>query len=176
MIDKINIIRFILVLSFVSSLMSDVLAAYEPFEVEAIKVTNTIAVDVNAAGTNQFNNINTTAVINTEPDVFTSVTTNGVFCIPGTYLVDVSLYHTGGSGRNNPSVEITVNSVGTGVIGADGYVRRASGHDEASTTVSDLVRFTTISKIGFQTTMLSSGGAVVAPAGQSVMRIVRVDD
>ena len=166
----------ILISLLCASLLTNAQGAYEPFEIQAIKVTNTATANVNAAGTTQFNNINTTAVINTDTDVFTSVNTDGVNCEPGTYMVDIVLYHINGSGRNNPAVEVTVDGVSTGTRGADGYVRRSSGHDEASTTVSDLVSFTTASKIGFQTIRLAAGGTATAPVGQSIMRIVRVDD
>jgi hypothetical protein len=151
-------------------------ASYEPFEIEAIKVTNTLAADVNQAGAVQFNNINTTAVINTDSNIFTSVNTDGVNCAAGTYLVNVVLHHINGNARNNPYVEVSVNGVSTGVRGADGLVRRANGHDEGTSSVSDLVRFTTPSKIGFITRRLAAGGVAPAPAGQSMMRIVRVDD
>lgn len=151
-------------------------AAYDPFEIEAIKVTNTLAADVNQAAATQFNSINTTAVINTDPNIFTSVTTNGVNCVAGTYLVNVLLHHINGTALNNPYVEVTVNSVSTNIRGADGFVRRANGHDEGTTSVADLVRLTTPRKIGFRTLRLAAAGVAPAPAGRSMMRIVRIDD
>ncbi len=118
-------------------------AAYDPFEPDIIQVTNTLAADVNISPQSEFDNFNTTPIVNTDTvgNSFTSITSNGVVCVPGTYLVDVALYHTATSARINPTVEVTVDGVGTGLIGADGYVRSGSGHDEASTSVSDLVRF-----------------------------------
>lgn len=154
--------------------------AYSPFEPDVIKVTNTATVNVNTLAQTEFNNINTTAVFNTNADVFTSVTSNGVVCVPGLYLVDIALYHTAGSSaqRSNPTVEVTVNSVSTGIRGANGYIRRSGGHDEATTTVADMVQLTSTAKIGFDTFRLTelSTGNVAAPVGQSMMRIVRIDD
>jgi hypothetical protein len=151
-------------------------AAYELFEITAVKVTNTAATDVNTTAATQFNNINTTAVINTNSDICTSVSTDGVTCEAGTYMVYVSLYHEGGNSRNSVGVQVTVNGTGTGIMGADGFVSRSNGHDEATTTVSDVVRFTTASKIGFFTQRLAQNGAATAPAGQSIMRIIRLYD
>ena len=171
--------RLVLVLISLVTFAS-VQAAYEPFEPDVIKVINTAATNVNTAVQTEFNNFNTTAVFNTDADVFTSVTTNGVVCVPGLYLVDIVLYHVAPSTaqRSNPSVEVTVDSVSTGIRGANGYVRRSGSHNEGTTTVADLVQLTTTSKIGFDTFRLTefSTGNVSAPVGQSAMRIVRIDD
>jgi hypothetical protein len=153
--------------------------AYNPFEPDVIKVTNTATIDINVSPQAEFNNINTTPIFNTDSNVFTSITTNGVFCVAGTYLVDVVLYHESTAQRSNQALEVTVNSVSTGIRGANGYIRSIStNHREATTTVADVVQLTTTSKIGFDTLRLTEGstGAVAAPAGQSSMRIVRVDD
>jgi hypothetical protein len=183
MIDKIY--KLILV-SFIFCLFAlEVKTAYEPFEIDAIKVTNSLAADVNTATVTQFNNINTTAVINSDTDVFTSVDSDGVNCVAGTYLVDVILYRTSNNPSNGPrtnvGVEITVDGVGTGSVGADGYIRSPndgapSGHEEASTSVSDVVVLSSVGKIGFTTIQLASANTEPAPAGQSILRIVRVDD
>lgn len=152
--------------------------AYNPFEPDVIKVINTATANINVTPQAEFNNINTTPVFNTNSDVFTSVTSNGVFCVPGLYLVDIVMYNTTAAAqRAIPTVEVTVNSVSTGIRGANGYIRRGSGHDESSTTVADMVRLTTTSKIGFDTFQLgAASGNVAAPAGESSMRIVRIDD
>jgi hypothetical protein len=167
----------ILIIILISSLfLRNAKAAYNPFEPDVIKVTNTAVVNVNTNPQAEFNNINTTPIFNTNPNVFTSVTSNGVVCVPGLYLVDIALYHTTTSQRTNPAIEVTVNSVSTGIRGANGYVRVGSGHNESTTTVSDLVQLTTASKIGFDTLLLSAAGNVAAPVAQSSMRIVRIDD
>lgn len=183
MIDK---VYKLILISFILCLFAlEVKTAYEPFEIEAIKVTNSLAADVNTAAATQFNNINTTAVINSDTDVFTSVDSDGVNCIAGTYLVDVILYRTSNNPSNGPrtnvGVEITVNGTGTGTVGADGYIRSPndgspSGHEEASTSVSDVVVLSSASKIGFTTIQLADPIVNAAPAGQSMMRIVRIDD
>lgn len=151
-------------------------AAYNPFKTEAIKVTNTALANANVTPQAEFNNINTTALINTDTSVFISVTSNGVVCIPGTYLVDITMYQTASVTRGNTSIEVTVDSVGTGIIGANGYIRNGSGHNESSTSVSDLVTLTSVSKIGFDVFELANSGNMVVPAGQSSMRITRMKD
>jgi hypothetical protein len=152
-------------------------AAYNPFKPDAIKITNTAVVNVNVLGGAQFNNLNTTPIVNTDTDadVFLSVTSNGVFCVPGTYLVDVSLYQTIGA-IVNVGVEIMVNSVGTGHPGQSGFIDNAGGSREATTNVSEAIRLTSTSKIGFSTFRLANAGNVAVPVGQSALRITRFKD
>lgn len=153
-------------------------AAYNPFKPDAIKVTNTTLANSNLAAITDFNNFNTSAVINTNSSVFTSVASDGVNCAPGTYLVDIVLYQEiASSNRTNVSVEATVNGVGTGVIGASAYIRNGDGHGEASAIVSDTITLTTPAKIGFQFQGIARTTPTVAiPVGQSSMRIVRMKD
>ncbi len=93
-------------------------AAYNPFKTEAIKVTNILLGNANITPAVEFNNINTTALINTSTNVFSSATSNGIVCTPGTFLVDVVLYQAENAQRSNVSVEVTLDSVGTGITGA----------------------------------------------------------
>jgi hypothetical protein len=153
-------------------------AAYNPFKPDAIKVTNTAVVNINVNGGAQFNNLNTTPVVNTDTDanVFLSVTSNGVFCVPGTYLVDVSLYQTATVDDVNTAVEIRVNSVGTGHPGQTSFIDNASGSREATTNVSEIIRLTSTSKIGFMTSRLANAGNVATAVGQSAFRITRFKD
>ena len=172
-------VRFLLalILSLKISALS-VNSAYNPFEPDIIKVTNIFVTDVNTAAQTQFNNFNTTPVVNTDTnsDVFTSVTSNGVECAIGTYLVDVVLYQSDNVARSNVAVEITVDGISTGIRAANSYIRNSSGHNEASTNAYDMVRLTSPGKIGFDTLQLAGTGNVNAPANQSSMRIVRIDD
>jgi hypothetical protein len=168
---------FFLILLLLLTTSLELEAAYNPFTPEGIKVTNTALADANTSTTPiEFNNINTTPVVNTNSNVFTSVTSNGVFCIPGTYLVDIVMYQTSSVQRSNVAVEVTVNSVGTGILGANGYIRSANGHNESSSIVSDTVRLTSTSKIGFDIQRLAVAGTVAVPVGQSSMRIMRIKD
>lgn len=182
MIGKSIAISLIVFFCFCQALVSK--AAYEPFKIDAIKVTNTLAINVNAAGINQFANLNTTPVINTSSNVFTSVDADGVNCAPGTYLVDVILYRTqtpfDNNTRSNVGVEVTVDGVSTGIRAADGYIRAnvtsTLGHDEASTTASDLVTLNAAGKIGFTVQRMADNRVNPAPAGFSMMRIARMKD
>lgn len=184
MIDKIS--KFVVIVLLICLSISEANTAYQPLTIEAVKVTNTLAADVNTVAATQFNNLNTTAVLNSDTDVFTSVDSDGVNCIAGTYLVDVILYRTvynapTNGPRSNVAVEITVDGVGTGLRGAEGYLRTSNdsapdGHEESTTSVSDLVELTSAGKIGFETFRLASTVTSPAPAGQSMMRIVRIDD
>jgi hypothetical protein len=47
--------------------------AYNPFEPDVIKVTNTATIDINVSPQAEFNNINTTPIFNTDSNVFTSI-------------------------------------------------------------------------------------------------------
>lgn len=173
---KKGILFFIVFL--VLSRSSIVYSAYNPFKPDAIKITNTAVVNVNVLGGAQFNNLNTTPVINTDTDanVFLSVTSNGVFCVSGTYLVDIVLYQTAASNDVNASVEITVNSVRTGRPGASGFIDNASGHRESSTNVSEIISLSSTSKIGFDTIRMAGAGNIAVPVGQSALRITRLKD
>lgn len=171
--------RFWLLISIlVICVVSSVHSAYDPFEPDLIQLTNTAVADVSVTPQAEFNNLNTTPVINTDTDadVFTTIASNGVICTPGTYMVDVALYHTSTSARSNPSIEITVDGVSTGIRGANGYIRNNAGHNESTTNVVDLVQLATASKIGFETFELGTAGTVAAPVGQSSLRILRIDD
>lgn len=183
MIDRFRTITILIFIALIFSQQS-VETAYEPVEIEVIKVTNTLAADVNTAAVTQFNNINTTAVINTNTDVFTSVDSDGINCIAGTYMVDVILYRTHNGGVNedraNVAIQVTVDGTPTSALGADGYIRSSidggpSGHEEASTSISDLVVLTSAGKIGFNHQGLATIVTNAAPAGQSILRIVRIE-
>lgn len=170
-------IRFLLALMVFCTTALNLQAAYNPFTPEAIKVTNTALANANAStAATQFNNINTTALINTNTSVFTSVDSDGVNCIAGTYLVDIVLYQTSTVQRANVAVEVTVDGVSTGVRGATGYIRNQQGHNESSTNVSDTVRLTSTGKIGFNFRRIANSGTVVVPVGESAMRITRIKD
>ena len=153
-------------------------AAYNPFKPDAIKLTNTAVANLNQVAVTEFNNLNTTPVINTDgdADVFTSITTNGVVCAPGTYKIDIVVYHTGSISRGNIGLAVTVDGVATGAVGTSGYIRNGSGHTESSTTLSDSVDLTSSGKIGFQYQRIANAGTITAPVGQSSMRIVRMKD
>ena len=171
--------RFWLLISIlVICAVSSVHSAYDPFEPDLIQLINTAVTEVRVTPQAQFNNLNTTPVINTDTDsdVFTSIASNGVICSPGTYMVDVALYHTSNNARTNPHVELTVNGVPTGIRGANGYVRVSNGTNESTTNVVDLVQLATASKIGFDTFELGAAGTVAAPVGQSSLRILRIAD
>jgi hypothetical protein len=170
-------ILYTLLLAKLSS-FSMVYSAYNPFKPDAIKVTNTAVVNVNVLGGAQFNNLNTTPVVNTDTDanVFLSVTSNGIFCASGTYLVDIVLYQTAASNDVSASVEITVNSVRTGRPGASGFIDNGGGHRESSTNVSEIISLSSTRKIGFDTIRMAGAGNITVPVGQSALRITRLKD
>lgn len=169
---------FVLLSLLLGTVLGKLEAAYNPFTVEAIKVTNTALANANALTTpTQFNNINTTPLLNTNSNVFTSVDSDGVNCIPGTYMVDIVFYQTSASAqRTNVAVEVTLDGVSTGTVGANGYIRSLQNHNDSTSNVSDTVRLTSAGKIGFQYYRLSNTGTVAIPAGQSSIRITRIKD
>jgi hypothetical protein len=161
------------------TLILSVNATYNPFEPDVIKLTNTIVANVNLVTQAQFINFDTTAVFNTDSlgRVFTSITSNGVVAVAGTYMVDIVLYYEEPNENVNVGVEVTVDGVSTGIIGANGYIKNDKDHVECSTSISDLVKLSTTSKIGFMTEQIGrSDSDVVAPAGESSITITRVDD
>jgi hypothetical protein len=171
-------IRVLIILFIAFVIMSGNLkAAYNPFSPAVIKVTNTALANANSLTVpTQFNNINTSTVVNTNTDVFTSVDSDGVNCIPGTYMVDVSLYQTSTAQRTNVAIEVTLDSVSTGTVGANGYIRSVENHNDSTSNISDTVRLTSAGKIGFQYYRLSNTGTVAIPSGQSSIRITRIKD
>ena len=170
--------KCLIAILFLSISMTFVHCAYKPFEPDLIKLTNNALADINLTPQQQFNSINTTPLVNTDTDsdVFMSITSNGVLCARGTYMVDIVLYHTSVVEDTNTSIEVTVAGVATGIRGANGYIRNTAGHNESTTTVSDLVRLASPSKIGFSVFQLARAGVVVLPAAQSSINIVRIDD
>jgi ethanolamine utilization protein EutQ (cupin superfamily) len=117
------------------------------------------------------------SLLNTSTDVLTSVARDGVNCVVGTYMVDIVLYQTSNDARTNILVEVTVDGISTGTRGANGYIRDSSGHNEATTTVTDLVQLASAGKIGFGFGQLgATGNTVTIPLGESSMIITRMKD
>jgi hypothetical protein len=178
-ITKMKIFRILFVLILVYFFIGErVEAAYNPFKPDIIKLTNTVLNDADFDPFQQFDDFNTTAIVNTDTDgdVFTSVTTNGVVCIPGTYLINIVLYQTSPDDDTSIGVEVTIDGVGTGVLGATGYIAHSDGHNEATTIVSDSVDLTTTSKIGFDLGRLAENKSVAIPVGKSSISITRIKD
>ena len=69
-----------------------------------------------------------------------SVSATNITLPNGRYKITSTIYfETNSVQRANVATEILINGTSTGFTGAMGYIRRASGHNESSTTVSDIV-------------------------------------
>ena len=145
--------------------------------VDALEVTNTAYTALTNTSATQFSGFNTTPVVNTDSGsaVFTAFATDGVTCVAGTYRVTVQVYYTGGNARFNCSLRVTIDGTAGGAIGAHGYLRNASGHSEASNSVTRLVTLGSAAKIGFEHQRISGAtSAITMAAGESAMTIERI--
>lgn len=138
----------------------------------ALEVTNLAYTALTNGTETVFNGFNTTPTVNTDggSSIFTAVAADGVTCAVGTYRVTVQIYYTGSNTRFNVALQVSVDGVAGGAIGAGGYLRNTGGHNEASNSVSRLVTLATPAKIGF--THIQNAGAantITMPAGNSSM-------
>jgi hypothetical protein len=86
----------------------------------------------------------------------------------------VNLYQTGTSQRTNVAVQITVNGIGSGRLGAQAYIRAQTSHNEASSTITEPIAVTAGQKIGFRMVQLAGAGTVTAPASTTIFYIKKV--
>jgi len=138
------------------------------------ELTNILVNDINQSSDTPIS-FNTTALHNSNTTIFTPTILGIEVEAAGVYEVMTNIYMTSTSARTNVALEITVNGVSQGVRGAGAYIRSASGHNEASGHVSQLVTLNVGDIVGVTAQKISANGAVAVPAGQSNLIIKKLN-
>jgi hypothetical protein len=141
-----------------------------------IYMTNNVMTNLNNTGLpgTQANNLNTTPILNSQPSLYTPAADGVIVNETGVYEAYVNLYQTGTSQRTNVAVQITVNGIGSGRLGAQAYIRAQTSHNEASSTITEPIAVTAGQKIGFRMVQLAGAGTVTAPASTTIFYIKKV--
>jgi len=97
----------------------------------------------------------------------------------GKYWVYVNIFFTDAGGTNqpqraNPAVEIYLNGTSLGYRGGMGYLRNASGHDEAGNTIACYVDVSANDIIDARTIRIADSEALYLDANRSVLAISKV--
>lgn len=91
----------------------------------------------------------------------------------GTYEVYASIsYDANGNARTNPGVKFAINGTRRDGIGMSGYVRSASGHNEASTPLKEVISVGAGDTLTVQTTQMGNNGTCNMRSLESVLTVV----
>jgi len=99
--------------------------------------------------------------------------TNAIIVPPGIYRVFGQITYSTLVARANVGISIALDGVRTTAIGAGGYVRSSSGHNEGSSIIEDYVAFSTDTTISLMGIQLAASGTVTLRSGQSRFIIAR---
>ncbi len=137
-----------------------------------IQVTNTVSDNINN-GTTTFDWLDTIVINAISNDLPTfSMDTNGITINKtATYKVTIYQYQVSVVQRSNSSVRITKNGIIEDGFGANAYVRRVSGHDESTASISKLISITAGDKLGFVNVQQALVGSVTCPANSLIFMI-----
>lgn len=137
------------------------------------KFSNTLINNVNSGAGIAFSGFDPSALIADDG----SVTVNPAIInvnITGRYELYFNIYMTAASTRTNVLYQFRINGVNQGRISGSDYIRNSSGHDEASTNLTedfDLVNGDTIEIWCLQG---AGAGVVTVPIGNSLFQIKRL--
>ena len=115
-----------------------------------------------------------TAIINTNPELYTEVGNTVTINRDGVYDVASNIYISSPDPRTNPSVVIYVNGIEQGVTGASGYIRDNQGHNESSVHVRQLLSLSAGDVVDVRCTRLANNGVVEAVADRGNLIIKKI--
>lgn len=102
---------------------------------------------------------------------------NGVTLPAGIYQFSVTMYYEvspAGPQRANVAIQLDIGGVDQPELSASGYMRRASGHNEASTHLTAIYELPNSATVKVEGLQLSAGGVVNNPAGRSALSIIKL--
>lgn len=143
-------------------------------ESKILKLTNTLSTNVNNNGGLDFSGFNTTPLIN---DFGTDVTvaTNGItFNFTGRVRCDFNFFLTSTTARTNTLFQWRINTTNQVGRSAHNYIRAATGQNESSSCLSEILNVTNGDILRIRCTRLAAAGTVTVPAGQSIFQIERL--
>lgn len=140
---------------------------------ELMELTNTNLADINVL-TGASVTFNLTSLHNTDPSLYTATAAGIEVAESGVYEAYTNIYMEASGARNNAAVEFTIDGTAQGIRSASGYVRRASGHNESSTSLQQILTLAAGEVVGVRGFQISSNGTVNVPAGQSNLILKRI--
>ncbi len=140
-----------------------------------IQMTNTLSTNININAT-RFSWLDTTMtnLIQDTSSVFTKDTDGIRVNQTGVYRVTVYQHQSTTVQRSNAGLQIGIDNVAQAGIGANAYIRSASGHNESTASLSRLVRVSAGQKITIINQQLALGGTVTCPAGTLVFLVEQI--
>jgi hypothetical protein len=94
----------------------------------------------------------------------------------GTYKIIVSLSFSGTGSRVNPSIRLSLNGNLLDPRGASGYIRNASGHDESSSDVFEVLSVSSGDVLRVETTRYADSGTVTLRSNESRLIVEQLSE
>lgn len=91
------------------------------------------------------------------------------------YEVYSLIYSIAHSTRVNVGLRATLNGTGQAIMGAGGYIRNQSGHNESSTSVRQIIKCNAGDVINVEGVRLANTGTVTNQAGRSVLIVKKIN-
>ena len=141
---------------------------------DILKLTNTIATNVNSGSGVTFSAFNTSPLINDFASDISITTDTITFNTSGRFRCDFNFYLTSNSTRTNVQFRWSINGVDQIGRCANNYIRNSAGHNESSSGLSEIFDINTGDDLTISCLQLAGAGTVTVPANASIFQIERL--
>jgi len=139
-----------------------------------LKLTNTVATNINDATGVTFGSFDTTTLLN-DFGADISITSNTItFNTSGKFRCDFNFYLTSTVSRSNVEFRWSINGVNQIGRTANNYIRDTSGHNESSGSLSEIFDISSGDDLTIFCIRAAAAGTVTVPAGTSIFQIERL--
>jgi len=162
--------------------MSEITRAFSLYTTQQLANVSLAALVAQIRNTNAISNLNATStftdvVIDGEQDQLDSGFTNGttgIVCgFTGRVKCTVHIDYSSSVGRASVHLGVAVDGVTQPILGKGGYIRSASGHNDATATSTQYIQVTSGDEVTLQTKQGASGGTCAGTAGKCMLLMER---
>ena len=139
-----------------------------------LKLGNARVANVNTNASTAYNGLNTTPDLDTFGSDLNITTSSITFNVSGNFLCSFNFYLTSAAVRPNVLFRFAINGVEQVGRSAHNYIRGSAGHQEASTSLTEILTIGSGDVLTITHLRVAAAGVVESPAGTGVVQVIEL--